>query len=65
MPRHPSSSQQKTSQPAVRKKHTKGAGPFLDGLRDIMELKGFQETARSIFDQCKKIIGADGGYVGL
>ena len=65
MPKRPSSSQRKTSQSAVHKKRAEEAAPFLDGIRYIMELKGFKETARNIFDQCKKIIGADGGYVGL
>jgi PAS domain S-box-containing protein len=65
MSKHTSSSPRKTSRSSIQKKRAEEAAPFLDGIRYIMDLKGFKETARNIFDQCKKIVGADGGYIGL
>ncbi len=42
---------------------------FLDavihGSRSILKYQGFKETARSLFDTCKKQIGAQSGYVAL
>ena len=38
---------------------------IMDGSRGVLEAKGFAESARSIFDHCKDLIGATSGYVAL
>ena len=38
---------------------------IMDGSRSVLEAKGFAESARSIFDHCKDLIGATSGYVAL
>jgi hypothetical protein len=38
---------------------------LMKGAKAVLESKGFQEAARSIFDHCKKLIGAASGYVAL
>jgi PAS domain S-box-containing protein/putative nucleotidyltransferase with HDIG domain len=57
MPKRSPSSRKETNNLAVNKKP--------NDIQNVMELKGFKETARTIFDHCKKIVDADGGYVGL
>jgi PAS domain S-box-containing protein len=38
---------------------------LLEGARNILENRGFGETARFIFESCRKFTGATGGYVAL
>jgi len=38
---------------------------LLNGARQVLEQHDFEETARSIFDTCKILIGATAGYVAL
>ena len=38
---------------------------IMDGSKGVLEAKGFAESARSIFDHCKDLIGATSGYVAL
>ncbi len=38
---------------------------LLESARSILESRNFEESARSIFDSCKKITGATAGYVAL
>jgi len=38
---------------------------LLEGSRAVLEYREFEEAARSIFDSCKSLIGATGGYVAL
>ncbi|MCG8615294.1 MAG: GAF domain-containing protein [Desulfobacterales bacterium] len=38
---------------------------LMTGTRAILEQRGFTETARAIFDNCKDLIGATSGYVAL
>ena len=38
---------------------------LMQGSRAVMEQKAFKDTARSIFDYCKDLIGATSGYVAL
>ncbi len=38
---------------------------LLESSRAVLELKDFEQAARSIFDSCKKLIGATAGYVAL
>ncbi len=38
---------------------------LMKGAKAVLESKGFQEAARSIFDHCKRLIGAASGYVAL
>ena len=37
----------------------------LKGTHAVLENQDYEKTARSIFDSCKKIIGATAGYVAL
>jgi transcriptional regulator with GAF, ATPase, and Fis domain len=37
----------------------------INGARSILQKKNFGETARTIFDYCKDLIGASSGYVAL
>lgn len=47
---------------AVRKKELQA---ILNGSKAVLEEKGFTESARSIFDYCRNLIGAASGYVAL
>ena len=38
---------------------------LLEGSRAVLEYREFQDAARSIFDSCKKLIGATGGYIAI
>lgn len=38
---------------------------IMDSSKSVLEAKGFAESARSIFDHCKDLIGATSGYVAL
>ena len=38
---------------------------IMAGSKGVLEAKGFAESARSIFDHCKDLIGATSGYVAL
>ena len=38
---------------------------FLEGSKSLLNHQGFDETARSLFDLCKKQIGARSGYIAL
>jgi len=38
---------------------------LMQGSQAVMEQKAFKDTARSIFDYCKNLIGATSGYVAL
>lgn len=38
---------------------------LLEGSRAILEYRDFSNAARRIFDSCKKLIGAEAGYVAL
>ena len=38
---------------------------MLEGSRAVLEYREFQDAARSIFDSCKKLIGATGGYIAI
>ncbi len=38
---------------------------IMEGSKGVLEAKGFAESARSIFDHCKDLIGATSGYVAL
>jgi GAF domain-containing protein len=38
---------------------------LLEGSRAVLEYRDFQGAARSIFDSCKQLIGATGGYIAL
>ncbi len=38
---------------------------LLEGARTILEYRDFDGTARAIFDSCKNLIGATGGYIAL
>ncbi len=38
---------------------------LLEGSRFILEYKYFKDAARSIFDSCKRLLGATAGYVAL
>lgn len=38
---------------------------LLDGARQVLAQHDFEDTARSIFDTCKGLIGATAGYVAL
>ncbi len=38
---------------------------LLEGARNILENRGFDDTARFIFESCKKFTGAGDGYVSL
>jgi PAS domain S-box-containing protein len=38
---------------------------LLQSSRAILELRDFKQAARSIFDNCKRLTGAAGGYVAL
>ncbi|MBN2682840.1 MAG: PAS domain S-box protein [Bacteroidales bacterium] len=38
---------------------------LFEGAKNILELDDFEETARNLFDSCKKITGATSGYVAL
>ncbi len=38
---------------------------FIEGSQQVLKHRGFAETARSLFDLCKKQIGAQCGYVAL
>ena len=38
---------------------------IMDGAKSVLGQKGFAESARAIFNYCKKLIGATSGYVAL
>jgi PAS domain S-box-containing protein len=38
---------------------------LLEGSRAVLEYRAFRDAARAIFDSCKNLIGATGGYVAL
>ncbi|MCJ8500693.1 GAF domain-containing protein [Desulfatitalea alkaliphila] len=38
---------------------------IMNGSKAVLDQKGFAESARSIFDHCKDLIGATSGYVAL
>ncbi|MFW6332685.1 MAG: GAF domain-containing protein [Thermodesulfobacteriota bacterium] len=38
---------------------------LLEGANAVLQQKGFTESARAIFDHCKRLIGATSGYVAL
>ena len=38
---------------------------LLEGSRAVLEYQEFKDTARSIFDSCKNLIGATAGYTAL
>jgi PAS domain S-box-containing protein len=38
---------------------------LLEGSRAVLEYRDFKSAARAIFDHCKNLIGATGGYVAL
>lgn len=38
---------------------------LLEGARQVLAQNGFEDTARSIFDTCKGLVGATAGYVAL
>jgi PAS domain S-box-containing protein len=38
---------------------------LLDGAKKILESSSFEETAKILFDHCKKLTGAKAGYVAL
>jgi PAS domain S-box-containing protein len=38
---------------------------LLEAARAVLECHEFQDTAQSIFDSCKKLLGASAGYVAL
>jgi PAS domain S-box-containing protein len=38
---------------------------LLEGSRAVLTYRDFQEAARVIFDACKRLVGATGGYVAL
>jgi PAS domain S-box-containing protein len=38
---------------------------LLDGTRSVLEYHDFEGAARSIFDSCKKLVGAQSGYISL
>jgi len=40
-------------------------GALIESSRVVLEQKGFEETARAIFDHCRNLIGAASGYVAL
>jgi len=41
------------------------ASALLQAARSVLEYREFEDAARSIFDACKKLIGATAGYVAL
>jgi signal transduction histidine kinase/FixJ family two-component response regulator len=45
--------------------HAQELNEFLAGARDILNHRDFNTAVRSIFDRCKKLINAQGGYVAL
>lgn len=47
------------------KQHQAEISALLEGIRTVLESRDFYDTAKSIFDTCKKIIGATAGYVAL
>ncbi len=38
---------------------------LLEGSRGVLSLSDFEDSARSIFDSCKHLIGASAGYIAL
>lgn len=38
---------------------------LLEGARAVLAYREFKDSARSIFDSCKNLIGATAGYVAL
>lgn len=38
---------------------------LMEGSKGVLKARGFAESARSIFDHCKDLIGATSGYVAL
>ena len=38
---------------------------LLEGARAVLKYREFKDTAKAIFDSCKKLIGATAGYVAL
>jgi PAS domain S-box-containing protein len=38
---------------------------LLEGSRAVLEYRGLPDAARAIFDSCKNLIGATGGYIAL
>lgn len=43
----------------------KEVASLLDGSRAVMQHREFRDSAKSIFDSCKNLIGAKAGYVAL
>jgi len=45
--------------------HAKEVSSLLDGSRAVLQHREFRDSAKSIFDSCKNLIGAKAGYVAL
>lgn len=45
--------------------HQREVSALLQSSRAILEYHEFKEAARSIFDSCKKLVGASAGYIAL
>ena len=52
---------------ALQEPHREGSesSALLEASRAVLVYRDFEPAARAIFDACKNLIGADGGYVGL
>ncbi len=48
-----------------RRQHDQQLVGLLEGARSVLKTRDFLSTAKSIFDTCKRLIGASAGYVAL
>ena len=66
-PKTPRKQTEETSKKALEelKRRQTEISALLKGSRAILEYRQFHDSARSIFDACKVLIGAKAGYVAL
>ncbi|MBI5118346.1 PAS domain S-box protein [Candidatus Poribacteria bacterium] len=47
------------------RKHSEEASALLRSSHSILEHQDFEKAARAIFESCRSLVGATGGYIGL